>query len=69
MPIFEYTCCDCAHEFEELVATPDQCPPCPKCGSDNVTKLMSACAVKSDSAGAAMPDLPPMPSGGCSGGG
>lgn len=69
MPIFEYTCCDCQHDFEELVSASDQCPPCPKCGSDNVTKLMSACAVKSEGTG--MPDLPPMPSGGggCSGGG
>jgi len=76
MPIFEYTCSDCGHEFEELVFDRDECPPCPKCNSAKTGKLMSA--VRSRVGGGA-PDsggessAPPAPSssgrcGGCSGG-
>ncbi|QGY40038.1 zinc ribbon domain-containing protein [Pseudodesulfovibrio cashew] len=42
MPIFEYQCNDCGNEFEELVFDRDECPPCPKCGSKETGKLMSA---------------------------
>lgn len=42
MPIFEYKCADCGHEFEELVFDRDECPPCPKCQSEETGKLMSA---------------------------
>lgn len=73
MPIYEYKCCDCSNEFEELVFSQDELPPCPKCGSKKVEKLMSAAAVKTDgSGGGDMPDLGPMPpmgGGGCGGGG
>ena len=31
MPIYEYACKKCGHEFEELVRAGEQ-PPCPKCG-------------------------------------
>ncbi len=70
MPIYEYICADCENEFEELVFSRDETPPCPKCGSKNVTKLMSAGVVKTEGG---TPDLGPMPpmGGGCgsSGGG
>lgn len=76
MPIFEYTCNACNNEFEELVFDRDECPPCPKCGSEDTGKLMSA--VRSRVGGGA-PDMggesdagsaPAAPSGcaGCSGG-
>jgi len=71
MPIYEYTCCDCKNEFEELVFSQDETPSCPKCGSDKVEKLMSTCAVQTDSGGD-MPDfsgVPPMGGGGCGSGG
>ena len=42
MPIFEYKCADCGHEFEELVFDRDECPPCPECKSEKTGKLMSA---------------------------
>ncbi len=72
MPIYEYKCCECGNEFEELVSGQNDLPPCPKCKSEKVTKLMSACAVQTDgSGGGGMPDfggMPPM-GGGCGGGG
>lgn len=76
MPIFEYTCKACNAEFEELVFDRDECPPCPKCGSDDTCKLMSA--VRSRVGGGASDmggdsdsgSAPAAPSGcaGCSGG-
>ena len=71
MPIYEYTCCDCKNEFEELVFASDELPPCPKCGSANVEKLMSACSAKTGGGGSE-PDfgaMPPMGGGGCAPGG
>ncbi len=47
MPIYEYVCEDCSHQFEELVSSRDKTgPQCPKCNSVNVRKLMSACGVR-----------------------
>lgn len=70
MPIFEYKCAKCDNEFEELVFSQDELPPCPKCQSKDVDKLMSAAAVKTDGGSSDIPDLGPMPSmGGCGGGG
>lgn len=74
MPIFEYQCEECGNEFEELVFSRDECPPCPKCASDKTCKLMSA--VRSRVGGGAPdsqgegPAAPSAPSGcaGCSGG-
>jgi putative FmdB family regulatory protein len=43
MPIYEYHCKDCGHNFEYLVmggSEPDQCD---TCKSANVCKLMSTC--------------------------
>ena len=42
MPIYEYGCQKCGHEFEELVFGDDN-PQCPECGSSDVQKLMSKC--------------------------
>lgn len=47
MPIYEYTCKDCGKEFEELVFSRDECPPCPSCGSEQTAKLISRCSHKS----------------------
>ena len=72
MPIYEYKCNACQAEFEELVSGQNDLPPCPKCGSDKVSKLMSACAVQTEGAGGGgMPDLGSMPpmGGGCGSGG
>jgi putative FmdB family regulatory protein len=41
MPIYEYACQDCQHEFEELVMRRDEIILCPACGSNQARKLMS----------------------------
>jgi putative FmdB family regulatory protein len=45
MPVYEYLCESCEHEFEELVFRHDEVVPCPKCGSERSRKLMSTFAV------------------------
>ncbi len=43
MPIYEYNCKACGHDFEDLVMGVDApAPLCPKCDANNVQKLMSA---------------------------
>jgi putative FmdB family regulatory protein len=42
MPIYEYNCGKCGDDFELLVFKSDE-PTCPKCGSTNLQKKMSAC--------------------------
>lgn len=32
MPIYEYKCLSCGHEYEELVAASAKTPNCPECG-------------------------------------
>ena len=45
MPIYEYRCQDCSHEFEEIQKmSADPVTVCPSCGGENVTKLLSAAA-------------------------
>jgi putative FmdB family regulatory protein len=42
MPIYEYRCGQCDERYEELLSSSAQpAPPCPKCGSTDVTRLMS----------------------------
>ena len=48
MPLYEYTCRGCGNRFELLVRRADV-PACPSCGSDDLEKLLSRPAVKSDS--------------------
>ena len=46
MPIFEYQCTSCDNRFESLQArASDAHPPCPRCGSQGVERLLSAFAV------------------------
>ncbi len=73
MPIYEYFCDKCQHEFEELVFG-DEMPPCPKCGANKSQKLMSRPCYHSGDGGA-YEGSSAMPSGGgkskcagCSGG-
>ncbi len=42
MPIYEYNCAKCGDDFELLVFKSDE-PACPKCGSKELHKKMSAC--------------------------
>jgi putative FmdB family regulatory protein len=48
MPIYEYSCKGCGHQFEMLVL-PRTRPACPSCASEELEKLISMPAVKSDS--------------------
>ncbi len=44
MPIYEYSCGKCEHQFEKLVFRSSETIECPKCNSKKVNRLMSACA-------------------------
>lgn len=47
MPIYEYQCKACCHQFEQLTFSSDTEPPqCPACSCGNVEKLISAGAVR-----------------------
>ncbi|MDY0131205.1 MAG: zinc ribbon domain-containing protein [Desulforegulaceae bacterium] len=49
MPIYEYHCKKCDTDFEALVMS-GETPECPKCGTTEVTRLMSACGFVSKGA-------------------
>lgn len=43
MPIYEFVCGQCDHQFEVLFLSADEeMPECPKCGHRGVEKIMSA---------------------------
>jgi len=47
MPIFEYVCKNCGHQFELLVFPSDRNrPTCPVCNHTAIEKLMSAASVR-----------------------
>jgi putative FmdB family regulatory protein len=51
MPIYEYHCNGCGHNFEYLVlggSEPDQCP---ACNAEKVCRLMSTCGFVSKGSG------------------
>jgi putative FmdB family regulatory protein len=41
MPIYEFTCRACGHDFETLVPRPGAKAPCPSCGSTKVAQRIS----------------------------
>ena len=47
MPIYEYTCKSCDHQFEVLVRKGDT-PACAACGSADLERLMSLPTVNSE---------------------
>jgi putative FmdB family regulatory protein len=47
MPIYEYECRGCGHQFEQLVRTGDV-PACPSCQGQGLERLLSQCAVSSE---------------------
>ena len=49
MPIYEYECLACKHEFEYLVIHSSPPPTCPSCGGKKLQKTISKCAVSSAS--------------------
>lgn len=47
MPIYEYRCESCEHDFEELVFSTTASVPCPSCGSEDVARKLSVFAFRS----------------------
>jgi len=45
LPIYEYICHDCGHEFEKIVGWSDDSPACASCGSQNVSRQLSPPAI------------------------
>lgn len=60
MPIYEYACHQCGHEFEALVRQ-DTVPECPSCHSTELDKLLSVFAT----AGSEPDPIPIGPCGAC----
>jgi putative FmdB family regulatory protein len=48
MPLYEYLCRKCSHEFEALVRSGQPAPTCKSCGSEDIEKLLSNVAVSSE---------------------
>jgi putative FmdB family regulatory protein len=47
MPIYDFSCRGCSHVFEAFVRT--GAPACPECGSEDLERMTSLPAVRSDS--------------------
>lgn len=63
MPIFEYICEECQHEFEALVLGKDKAA-CPKCHSKKLAPQLSVFAVSAKSGGSS-PSMSGGPCGSC----
>ena len=48
MPIYEYVCRACGHEFELLVRPPITTPACPSCNTPDLERRLSGFAVTSE---------------------
>jgi putative FmdB family regulatory protein len=59
MPLFEFKCETCQHQFEELVRGSEK-PACPSCGSQQLDRLFSAPAAPSTSGLPTVPSAAPM---------
>ena len=66
MPLFEYRCRDCEHDFEAFV-TADRKAECPSCRSANLVKRWSTPGMVGTSNGSAKAAMPM--AGGCGAGG
>jgi putative FmdB family regulatory protein len=61
MPLFEFRCPDCAHDFELLIRSGDGAA-CPQCGGIQVQKLLSETSPPTAGLGRSLPvasDCPP----------
>ena len=61
MPLYEFECRSCHHQFETLVRGGEQ-PVCPACRSAEIERTLSTFAVSTGSSGR---DAAPMPCGRC----
>lgn len=48
MPIYEYECRRCGHQFEQLVLPKSAPPACPACQSQGLERMLSMFAVNSE---------------------
>lgn len=64
MPIYEYACRDCGHEFEALVRS-DTVPACPACHATGLDKRLSVCAPAVVGGAAAAAPMPAAACGAC----
>ncbi len=48
MPIYEYVCGECGHEFEALILPKTTGTACPECRSTQLERLVSSFAVDSE---------------------
>jgi putative FmdB family regulatory protein len=64
MPLFEYRCRTCGHQFEFLTRGA-QAPSCPSCAGEDLQKQLSAFAVGASGGGFKRPDAAPAPCGMC----
>lgn len=48
MPLYDFHCSGCGHEFEALVRAQDPPVSCPSCGSDHLERLLSPFALHTD---------------------
>lgn len=64
MPIFEYICQECHHEFEALVFGKDRAS-CPKCKGKKLEPQLSVFAAVSAKGGSARPAMSRGPCGSC----
>jgi putative FmdB family regulatory protein len=48
MPIYDYVCRDCGHEFEGFVRKETETPPCASCQSENLERLLAMPQVHSE---------------------
>lgn len=62
MPIYEYLCKSCDDQFEALMGVHDEKPCCPKCGSDEVERVLSSFCSKGPTRSGSSSGGPPAPS-------
>ncbi len=55
MPLYEFACCRCDKSVELLIRSQQETPVCPECGSDKLTKLISAPAAPAIRSGSGLP--------------
>ena len=48
MPIYEYSCRACSHEFEAVVLPTSGPPACPACGAADLERMISLFSVSSE---------------------
>jgi putative FmdB family regulatory protein len=69
MPIYEYRCGKCGHEFEELVRGSEKELKCAKCGAGGAARKMSRFAAVVKSGGCARREECPSAGRSCGAGG